>query len=150
MWPKKKKPPISHGPSSANTKVLIAGKSSAFRDAVISELTGRLVNDSIQVRIINIYDLRGISPEKWDAILLVNKCVGWNYQGPVKKFFTSHQDFRKAVVFTTAGNPVRCIPENKPQRKAKVDTYTSASKVDKTGESVDTIYTLLKKVIAPE
>lgn len=148
VWPKKKMAPIEHGSPSFKTKVLIAGKGSKFRNAIVSELAGRLVKDSIHVSIINSADLKFITPEKWNAILLVNKCTAGNYGGPVKKFFKSHPDFKRAVVFTTSADPVRCISEKKPERKAKVDTYTSASKDTKINESVDTLLLLLKKVLA--
>ena len=147
VWPKKKKPPIEHGSATAETKVLIAGKESKFRDAVISELTNRLVKDSIHVRLINLSDLGSITPDEWSAILLVNKCIAWNYEGPVKKFFKSHPDSKNVVLFTTSGDPERCIPEKKPERKAKVDTYTSASEDSKITEAVDTLSSLLNGVL---
>jgi hypothetical protein len=147
LWPQKKLTPAEYGDTSAAGKVLIAGKGSDYRNTVISELKDKLLKDSLYVRVIDLDEIYSQAPEKWSAILLINRCVAWSYDSRVLKYLKENPVSNKVIIFTTSADPEGCIPSRKKNRMPKVDTYSSASQPEMISKTVDRLYKLLKKVM---
>jgi hypothetical protein len=145
IWPQKGLLSNNVGSSESKQKILIAGKASAFRDTVIRLLVEKLQNDSVFISIIDLKDIGSQEPEKWNAILLINMCVAWDYDNLVKNFLKKHPDYKNMVVFTTSGDPDGCFPKKKAEKNALIDGYSSASAKENVTPAVDTLYELLKK-----
>ena len=149
VWPQKGFAPVTAGSPDAAVRILIAGKGSAFRDTVISRLTAKLLNDSTFIQIIDLQDLSTTrNPDEWNAILLVNRCVAWDYDALVKKFMKAHPDYPHLVVFTTSGDPEGCFSKEKQRKEPPVDAYSCASRKDNVSSVVDTLYNLLQRHVA--
>ncbi len=143
IWPQKGLTQNEAGPADATNRVLIAGTGSAFRDTVVSRLVKKLSSDSVYVRIIHFKNLADQNPDEWNVILLVNRCVAWDYDSQVKKFLRGHGDNDNIVVFTTSADPEGCLPEKKQRIAFPVDGYSSASTDEKITPAVDSLYQLL-------
>ena len=147
IWPQKGMAANEVGSPDAAKKVLIAGRGSAFRDTVVSRLVARLHDDSVYVRIIDLKDVATQDPQAWNAVLLVNMCVAWDYDSKVKQYIRGHADCNNVVLFTTSGDPAGCFPKNKKGRNPEIDGYSSASSMDECVHAVDTLYDLLNAVL---
>ena len=145
IWPQKGLAQNEIGSPAAKHRILVAGTSSAFRDTVLFRLMKKFQDDSVYFRIINLKNLSVRDPGKWDAVLLVNRCVAWDYDNRVKKFIRNHHDSANLIVFTTSGDPEGCIPEKKMPEKPNVDGYSSASAPEKIAPAVEALYQLLVK-----
>ena len=147
VWPQKKLTSAEYGDSKATARVLIAGKGSDYRNAVIGKLKDKLLADSLYIRVIDLDEISSPNPEDWDAILLINRCVAWNYDSRVLSYLKGNKASGKVIVFTTSGDPEGCIPHGKKSRMPDVDTYSSASQTETISTTVDNLYRLLKKTL---
>lgn len=147
LWPQKGIGENSVGNPQSSKKVLIAGKGSEFRDTVISHLVEKLLNDSTYISIIDLKEIKSKNPADWNVILLVNRCVAWDYDNLVTNYVKKYPKSKNIVIFTTSGDQDGCIPKDKTDKILKLDGYSSASAKEKVTPAVDTLYKMLNKYL---
>lgn len=143
IWPQKKLETVTMGSPAATVRILIAGKGSDYRDTVISRLAAKLLDDSAFIEIIDLNDLPSVQPDVWNTILLVNRCVAWDYDAQVKAFLKRHPDYPHLVLFTTSGDPEGCFSKERKRNYPSVDAFSGASAKENIPSVVDTLYKLL-------
>lgn len=85
-------------------KLLIAGQGSSFKDEVTTRIVHYFKLDSIYIQVLDIKELQKISPEDFDAIVIIHT---WEYGKPpiaVKEFIDRTEKYKnRIVVVTTSG-----------------------------------------------
>ena len=109
--------------SSSNARILIASRSSEFKDAVVNKTALLLQNDSIPVRIVGLNSLDTIKVDGYKAILLVNTCVAWDLDRNINTFLEKVGTTNNIIIFTTAGDSLWSPPKD----NHAYDAITSAS-----------------------
>ena len=107
------------------TKVLIASRYSEFKDAVIDTLKKSFADQPVYIKVIGLEDLKNENPDQYNAIVMINKCMGWNLDRNVVHFLDDNKDYSNVIVFTTSGDG-----NWEPKKDARnFDTISSASKM---------------------
>lgn len=92
---------MRHVAVNANFNLLIASDASVFKDAV----RGRVFNHykpSGNVEVVNIGSLKTRKAEDFDAVLIIDTCLGWSRFNPsMKAFLDGAQDPDRVVLFMT-------------------------------------------------
>jgi len=109
---------------SARKRVLIASRSSEFKNEVVSELEASLRGeDDVYVKVIGVEALEREDVTPYGAVVLVNTCMAWQMDPAIASFLKEHPDNGRVIVLTTSGDG-----EWKPRKKGQAfDTVTSAS-----------------------
>jgi hypothetical protein len=94
-------PEVRHVAVNANFNLLIASDASVFKDAV----RGRVFDHykpSGNVEVVNIGSLKTRKAEDFDAVLIIDTCLGWSHFNPsMKAFLDGAQDPDRVVLFMT-------------------------------------------------
>lgn len=143
VWPQKDISEKSIGNPSSPKKVLIASRSSKFKEKIAQNIADSLSKDSVYIRVIGCNDLKEIDPIAWHAILIINTCMAWQYENKVQDFLRKNKDHSKMIVFTTSGDPKECGSEK--DKFPKIDAITSASVDSKVQSLVNDLLVLIRK-----
>jgi hypothetical protein len=146
LWPQKSLENAEHGPAQARKRVLIAGTTSDFRDAVAQALVDSLVADSVYVKTGSFKRLKSRDPSEWGSIVVFNTCIGWDIENRARKFISSHPDYRGFVLFTTSGDPDSCCSSSKLPRG--IDAVSSGSVEAKRSVVIDTILREVRAILS--
>ena len=96
--------PYSINQISFKKKLLIAAQGSNFKDEVATGIVDYFKSDSIYIKVLDIKELQAISPEDFDAIIVMHT---WEYGKPptaVKEFIHRTEKYKnRIVVVTTSG-----------------------------------------------
>jgi len=94
-------PEVRHVVVNARFSLLIASDASVFKDAV----RGRVFDhykSSGNVEVVNIGSLKTRKAEDFDAVLIIDTCLGWSRFNPsMKAFLDGVQDPERVVLFMT-------------------------------------------------
>jgi hypothetical protein len=94
-------PEVRHVAVNARYSLLIASDASGFKDAV----RGRVFDHykpSGNVEVVNIGSLKTRKAEDFDAVLIIDTCLGWSRFNPsMKAFLDGAQDPDRVVLFMT-------------------------------------------------
>lgn len=145
IWPQKKIESKEFGESKADRKVLIGGISSQFKDEIVKAVVDSLKNDSVYVKTAGLSQLRNENPEKWNAVFILNTCIGWEIDSRVNKFLRSYPNYHSFVVLTTSGDPDSCGKSSK--LPANIDVISSASNNTKKDEVIKNALEMIRKKI---
>ena len=89
----------------AETKILVAGISSDYRDAIKDRLIERYKTRS-NIEVVGLNQLKEIQCDDYDAVLVMDQCKGWSlYNLALKSFLEKSAHCDNIVVFITAGDP---------------------------------------------
>ena len=94
-------PEVRHVAVNARFSLLIASDASVFKDAV----RGRVFDHykpSGNVEVVNIGSLKARTAQDFDAVLIIDTCLGWSRFNPsMKAFLDGAQDPARVVLFMT-------------------------------------------------
>ena len=123
------------------TKVLVGSQGSDFKNALLEKLTERIGKKDIYIRAIDVTTLSDIKDESWDAIILINSIQWYKLQKDVRVFLNSAQTTDRIIMLATSGDG-----DVKP-KEGKIDTITSASKMNKLDEKLEEILSKLEPIL---
>lgn len=146
FWPQKDRTPQEIGAVGSAQRVLIASRTSAFKDSVVNAVIDSLRSDSVYIRVIGIKEVVNEDPEKWTAMLIVNTCMAWQGDNKVQNFLKRHPSYPSFIMLTTSGDSVACgsskwIPQN-------VDAVSSASSISHKSAVVENLIGAIRKRFA--
>jgi hypothetical protein len=94
-------PEIRHVAVNARFTLLIASDASAFKDAVRGRIFDYYKSNS-NVEVVNIARLKTFQAEDFDAVLIIDTCMGWSQFNPsMKTFLDGVSDPAHVVLFMT-------------------------------------------------
>ena len=87
----------------AKFNLLIAGDSSDFKDGIRDRIIARYRNNG-NIDVVNIDKLENIKPEDYDAILIMDTCIGCeDFNWSMKGFLDRLEDNNNVVLLMTTG-----------------------------------------------
>ncbi|MBN1981507.1 MAG: hypothetical protein JW795_08250 [Chitinivibrionales bacterium] len=128
LWHEKDVSPKIVNPEQKGPKVLIASSKSAFKEALISNLTQNLTKQQIQVTITGLHYVPRINPDKYAVVVLFNTCMAGQYDRRVKDMIKRVKNSTTCIVMTTAADPQWKMPVHK--NDPIFDAISSASRRD--------------------
>jgi hypothetical protein len=123
FWPQKDIAESEVNSPKLTRKVLIASRAGAYKTALVEKIKKAFKNDSVYVKCIGLSRVLNESADDYNAIVLINTCMAWDWDRNVFKFLKSRKDARKVIVLTTSGSG-DWVPNKK---KWAVDAVASAS-----------------------
>jgi hypothetical protein len=131
---------LEKGSPSTGRKVLIAGSSSDFKQAVVSRVISKLGTEQYYFKVIGLERLDKEDTDQYGAILLVAMYAAGRMDGRVSRFLEKEPHNKKVIVFYTIGSDREDAAEAARARTAlRVDAISSASVpalVDKRAEEL--------------
>ena len=142
FWPKKDIETSELNQLSFEKKILVAARSSEFKDAIIEKITEEFKGDSVYFKFTGLKSLKSEDIGLYNAFVLINTCMAGGMD-PVAKDFVKRRKDKKIVVLTTSGDG-GWLPKIKDQ---SFDAIATASEKNKTApvakEIIDKIRTSL-------
>jgi hypothetical protein len=124
------------------TKVLIGSQGSDFKNTLVKKLTDKIGKKNIYIKVIDVTTLSDIKEEAWDAIILLNTIEWYKLQKDVRTFLDSAQMTDKIIMLATSGEG------DMKQEECKIDTITSASKINIIDEKLKIILARLEQILS--
>jgi hypothetical protein len=121
--------------------ILIASQKSAFKTSLVNDVTGKLKDKDVFIKVIDVTGLPAIKPEDWNAIVLINTCEAGKMQKNVADYLKIQSVNKKTVLVTTSGSG-DWKPEYSP-----VDCLSTASIKDNTDKTAIYIVDKLKGIL---
>ncbi len=123
FWPQKDVSQTQMAAADRAPVVLMASRSSAFKEALVKKLSADLAAREIGVKIVGIGDLKDIRAEDYDAVVLINTCLAWGLDNEVQAFVDRYPRNERMIVVTTSGEG-SWLP---PKEDSAYDAISSAS-----------------------
>jgi len=127
FWPKKDIETSEQNQPSLEKKILIASRSSEFKNAVLEKIKEEFKNDSVYLKLTGLKKLKGEDIGSYNTIVLINTCMAGGMD-PIAKGFVKRRKDKKIIVLTTSGDG-GWLPKIKDQ---SFDAVATASEKDKT------------------
>jgi hypothetical protein len=86
------------------TRVLIATQGSAFKDAVVDNVTETLVQKPVYIKIIDVTALPDIQTDQWSALVFITTCQSSELQKDVQTALKQVKTLENVVLLTTSGS----------------------------------------------
>jgi hypothetical protein len=123
FWPQKDMDSSSVNDSTLGKKVLIASRDSDYKRALVGKIKAAFLEDSVYVKCIGLKKLRKTDTRGYQAIVLLNTCLGWDWDIRVNAFLRGKTNASNVIVITTSSKG-----QWKPRRnRAGVDAVGTAS-----------------------
>jgi hypothetical protein len=117
-------PELRHVVLNARYSLLIASDASEFKDAVRKQVFDHFSNDS-NVEVVNIRRLKTLHSGDFDAVLIIDTCLGWSQFNPtMKAFLDDADDPGRIVLFLTVDDTEWTFTHQ------GVDAITAASRME--------------------
>jgi len=144
FWPQKNAPMSELNKPSLGKKVLVAARSSEFKDAVVDKVKSAFMGEPVYMKFIGIDQLKKEKSKDYSAMVVINTCMSWGMDRHVKGFLKKHkEDQSRTIVLTTSGDG-----DWKPKMKEpSFDAISSASKKNKVDEVADEIIAKMRALL---
>ena len=137
LWPQKDIQPNELNEPSLGKKVLVASRSSEFKDATVNRIGEAFKDEPVYIKFIGIQQLKEEDGDNYAAVVLINKCMSWDMDRHVKAFLKRHKDQSHIIVLTTSGDG-----DWSPKMEGRnFDAISSASQKDNIDVIADKIIT---------
>lgn len=128
---------------SVEKKILIAARSSDFKDAVLDKISTTFKEEPVYMKLMGLDKLKDEEADNYSAIVIINTCMAGKMDRHVKGFLKRHKDQSNTIILTTSGDG-----DWKPKMdKYNFDAVSSASKMQKVDEIADDIITKTKAIL---
>lgn len=131
---------------SLQKKILVAARSSEFKDAVVNEIRDAFKDKPVYVKFIGIDNLKEEDATDYSAVVLISTCIAWKLDRHVNGFFNRHEHHDNMIVLTTSGDG-DWVPDKKGRN---FDAISSASQSVKINEVADSIVEKIGSLLADE
>lgn len=111
-------------------KILVASRSTEFKDAVVERIKGSFQGKRVYLKFIGIENLKDENGGDYDAVVILNTCMNWTMDRHVEAFLKRHPYQGNMIILTTSGDG-DWLPSMKERT---FDAVSSASKIDRVDE----------------
>jgi hypothetical protein len=123
FWPQKDIDSFSVNQPALAKKVLIVSRDSDFKRALVDKIKDAFKGDSVYVKCIGLTKLKNEDAPAYGAIVVINTCMGWDWDRNIHAFLKGKQDAKNVIVLTTSASG-KWLPKKIP---AGVDAIACAS-----------------------
>ena len=135
IWPQKDIQPNDLNEPSLEKKVLIASRSSEFKDAVVAKIGENFKDEPIYMKFIGLDQLKKEDGTDYAAVVMINTCMARSMDRHVKGFLKRHKDQSHMIVLTTSGDG-GWLPKMKDRNFDAVSSASEKKKVDEVADKV--------------
>ena len=139
FWPQKDMDSSSVNQPALAKKILIASRDSDFKRALVEKIKQVFKGDSVYIKCIGLTKLKNENASVYQVIVLINTCMGWDWDMAVNAFLKGKQDAANVIVLTTSASG-KWLPK---KNAAHVDAIAGASKKSDPGPVAEDI---IKKI----
>ena len=104
FWPQEDIKSYELKASSLEKRVLVASRSSEFKDAIVDHIRDAFKDEPVYLKFIGINQLNKEDGSNYAALVLINTTMSWGMDLDVKAFLNRHQDHKHMIVLTTSGD----------------------------------------------
>lgn len=102
FWPQKDIETSELNKQSFDKKIMIAARSSDFKNSVLEKIKEEFKGDSVYIKLTGLKNLKGEDIGSYNALVLINTCMAGGMD-PIAKGFVKNQKDKKIIVLTTSG-----------------------------------------------
>jgi hypothetical protein len=146
FWPQKDITSYELKESSLEKRVLVASRSSEFKDAIVDQIRNAFKDEPVYVKFIGIEQLKEEDGANYSALVLINTTMSWGMDLEVKAFLNRHQDHKNMIVLTTSGDG-RWLPKMEGRN---FDAVSAASKKANVDDVAGTIIAKVERLLQTE
>lgn len=103
FWPQKDIVGSDAGSIPGQQDVLIASRSSDYKQLLVEELQKQLFSAGIPHKTIGVGQLRGIDASSYSAVVVINTCLAWGLDHEINGFLNRQQQTANIILLTTSG-----------------------------------------------
>jgi hypothetical protein len=144
FWPQRDIQPAMLNDSTAEHRVLVASRSSPFKDSIVAMLKTRFASRSVFVRFVGLKELDRQDAAGYDAVVLINTCMSWDPDRRVLRFLHRNRDAHgRIIVLTTSGSG-----HWEPRKRGRVfDAVTAASAPEYLERTIEALVTKVEALV---
>ncbi len=116
-------------------KVLIASRSSNFKQAIIDKIKENYQDQPVYVKFIGLDDIKKEKAEQYQAIVMINTCMSWDMDRKVHGYLNRYQDHNHIIVLTTSGDG-GWMPKMKGRNFDAVSAASKPANVDEVANKI--------------
>jgi hypothetical protein len=135
FWPQDDVTSYETGDPSWEKSVLIASRSSDFKQAVLKRAVNSFIDEPVFMKIIGVDQLKKEHAEDYSAVVLINTCIAWGMDRRVNKFLNRLEDQSNIIVLTTSGDG-EWVPKMKDRNFDAVSAASEEANIDETAEKI--------------
>lgn len=143
FWPQKDMDSSSVNQPSLAKKILIASRDSDFKRALVEKIKQAFKGDSVYVKCIGLTKLKNEDAASYQVIVLINTCMGWDWDMAVNAFLKGKTDAANVIVLTTSASG-KWLPK---KNAAHVDAIAGATKKSDPGPVAEDIINKIRNLM---
>jgi hypothetical protein len=145
IWPQDDIGAYELNARSLKDRVLVASRSSEFKDSVVAAIREALEAEPVYVKFIGLDGLKREDPGAYKAVVLINTCIAWGMDPDVEHFLKRSTDQGHIIVLTTSGDG-NWLPEMKGRHFDAIACASKSINVDRvSAQIISKIRTLLRE-----
>lgn len=129
VLPQKDIEPFNLNEQHQTQKVLVAARSSEFKEALVAKIKANYQDQPVFVRFMGLNQLKQESAGDYRAVVLINTCWSWDMDRNVKAFLKRTKNQNNLIVLTTSGSG-DWQPKKKEQNFDAVSAASQKANVD--------------------
>ncbi|MFO7601203.1 MAG: hypothetical protein R6X27_15565 [Candidatus Desulfacyla sp.] len=106
FWPQKDIQASGLGGTTGTVTVLIASRSSEFKELLVAELQQQLSAAGIQQKTVGVEDLKKVDAADYAAVVVINTCLAWGLDHDVETFLSRQRTTDNVILLTTSGDGI--------------------------------------------
>jgi hypothetical protein len=139
VLPQKDMPASELNEPSLDKKVLVASRYSEFKEAVIEKLKEAFKDQPVYIKFIGLGDLEQEDAKRYNAVVMINKCMAWQMDRNVIGFVKRYKDQGNMIVLTTSGDG-NWLPKMEGRNFDAISSASKQANVDKVaGQIIDKV-----------
>jgi hypothetical protein len=146
FWPQKDIKSYELKDPSLEKRVLVASRSSEFKDAIVDQIRDAFKDEPVYLKFIGIDQLNEEDGTDYAALVLINTTMSWGMDLDVKAFLNRHKDHKNMIVLTTSGDG-DWLPKMEGRN---FDAISSASKQANVDAVAGTIIARVERLLQTE
>jgi hypothetical protein len=139
ILPQKDMPSSELNKPTLDKKVLVASRYSEFKEAIIEKLREAFKDQPVYIKFIGLGDLEQEDAKRYNAVVMINKCMAWQMDRNVIGFVKRYKDQGNMIVLTTSGDG-NWLPKMEGRNFDAISSASKQANVDKVaGQIIDKV-----------
>ena len=106
FWPQKDIRASGPVETTGTATVLIASRSSEFKELLVAALQQKLSAAGIRQKTVGVEDLKQVDAQDYGAVVVINTCLAWGLDHDVETFLGRQTATGNVILLTTSGDGV--------------------------------------------
>lgn len=103
LWPQEDLPSSQSMGKPGGPTVIVASRNSAFKKALVKELSQTMQSMGVTQRTIGVSGLENIDASQYDAVVVISSCIAWGLEREVQLFLERQNKNSNIILVTTSG-----------------------------------------------